>query len=146
MLTVVPVTLAEANAFVAAHHRHHGPVVGHKFAIGCMADGELVGVAIVGRPVSRYLDNGLTAEVTRLCTDGTRNACSILYAASARAARAMGFRKIITYTLDTESGTSLRAAGWHCEGPAGGKQWTGARSPAVPIAPQQLKLRYGKTL
>ncbi len=146
MLTLVPVTLAEANAFVAAHHRHHGPVVGHRFSIGCMADGELVGVAIVGRPVSRYLDNGLTAEVTRLCTDGTRNACSILYAASARAARAMGFRKIITYTLDTESGTSLRAAGWHCEGPAGGKQWTGSRSPAVPIAPQQLKLRYGKTL
>ncbi len=146
MLTLVPVTLAEANAFVKEHHRHHGPSQGHKFSIGCAENGALVGVAIVGRPVSRYLDNGLTAEVIRLCTNGTKNACSMLYAASARAAKAMGYRKIITYTLDTESGTSLRAAGWLCEGLAGGKQWTGKRKPAIPIAPLQKKLRYSKAL
>ena len=108
MLSLTPVSLSEANAFVARYHRHHKPVVGHKFSIGCMADGRLVGVAIVGRPVSRYLDNGLTLEVNRLCTDGTKNACSFLYAAAWRAARAMGYRKIITYILDTESGAARR--------------------------------------
>ena len=112
MLTLIPVPLSEANAFVARHHRHHKPVTGHKFSIGCMKDGRLAGVAIVGRPVSRYLDDGLTLEVNRLCTDGTPNACSFLYGAAWRAARALGYRKIVTYILDTESGASLRAAGW----------------------------------
>ncbi len=106
----------------------------------------LVGVAIMGRPVSRYLDDGLTLEVNRLCTTGEKNACSMLYAAAARAARAMGYRKIITYTLDTEPGTSLRAAGWMCAGPAGGKRWTGQRRPATDLYPAQMKLRYEKTL
>ena len=127
MLTLTPVTLAAANTFVNAHHRHHKATAGHKFSIGCAKDGELVGVAIVGRPVSRYLDDGWTLEVNRLCTTGEKNACSILYAASARAAKAMGYRKIITYTLDSESGSSLRAAGWSCAGMAGGKCWTGSR-------------------
>ena len=145
MLTLTPVSLAEANAFVAQHHRHHKPVTGHKFSIGCTADGRLVGVAIVGRPVSRYLDNGLTLEVNRLCTDGTKNACSMLYAAAWRAARAMGYEKIITYTLDTESGASLRAAGWTCAGLAGGKRWTGSRRPAADLYPAQMKYRYEKT-
>ena len=108
MLEVCPVTLKEANAFVAEHHRHHKPVVGHKFSIGCTDGEKIVGVAIVGRPVSRYLDDGWTLEVNRLCTDGTRNACSILYAAAWRAVRAMGYRKLITNILDTEPGTSLR--------------------------------------
>lgn len=145
MLTLTPVSLKEANAFVAAHHRHHKPVTGHKFSIGCAAEGRLVGVAIVGRPVSRYLDNGLTLEVNRLCTDGTKNACSMLYAAAWRAARAMGYEKIITYTLDTESGASLRAAGWTCAGLAGGKRWTGSRRPAADLYPAQMKYRYEKT-
>ena len=113
-MTLTPISLSEANAFVALWHRHHKPVVGHKFSIGCEADGRLAGVAIVGRPVSRYLDDGKTLEVNRLCTDGTKNACSFLYAAAARAARAMGYQRIITYTLDTEGGASLRAAGWCC--------------------------------
>ena len=146
MLTLVPISLADANAFVARHHRHHKPVTGHKFSIGCTENGELVGVAIVGRPVSRYLDNGLTLEVNRLCTTGSKNACSFLYAAAARAAKAMGYRKIITYTLDTEPGTSLRAAGWVCAGIAGGKRWTGQRRPAVDLYPPQMKLRYEKIL
>ena len=146
MLTLVPISLADANAFVARHHRHHKPVTGHKFSIGCMENGALVGVAIVGRPVSRYLDNGMTLEVNRLCTTGSKNACSFLYAAAARAAKAMGYRKIITYTLDTEPGTSLRAAGWVCAGIAGGKRWTGQRRPAVDLYPPQMKLRYEKIL
>ena len=112
MLKLAPVSLKEANYFVEHHHRHHKPVVGHKFSIGCTENGKLVGVAIVGRPVSRYLDDGWTLEVNRMCTDGTRNACSFLYGAAARAAKAMGYKKLITYILDTEDGTSLRAAGW----------------------------------
>ena len=130
-MTLTPISLSEANAFVALWHRHHKPVVGHKFSIGCEADGRLAGVAIVGRPVSRYLDDGKTLEVNRLCTDGTKNACSFLYAAAWRAVRAMGYHKLITYILDTEPGTSLRAAGWKCVGKAGGLRWTGKRRPEV---------------
>ena len=115
--------MRESNAFVEAHHRHHGKVRGCKFCVAAVVDGIIHGVAIVGSPVSRYLDNGLTAEVTRLCTDGTRNACSFLYAASARIARQMGYEKIITYTLESENGASLRASGWRCEGLRGGKNW-----------------------
>ena len=146
VLALTPVSLREANAFVDRHHRHHKGVTGHKFSIGCTQDGELVGVAIMGRPVSRYLDDGLTLEVNRLCTTGAENACSMLYGAAARAARAMGYRKIITYTLDTEPGTSLRAAGWTCMGLAGGERWTGKRCPAADLYPPQMKLRYEKQL
>ena len=146
MLSLVPVSLKDANAFVAAHHRHHKPVTGHKFSIGCEQDGRLVGVAIVGRPVSRYLDDGLTLEVNRLCSTGKKNVCSMLYAAAARAAKAIGYRKIITYTLDSEPGTSLRAAGWMCMGQAGGKRWTGKRKPEFDLYPPQMKLRYEKIL
>ena len=146
MLKVIPISLKDANAFVAEHHRHHKPVVGHKFSIGCALDGRLVGVAIVGRPVSRHLDDGLTLEVNRLCTTGEKNACSMLYTAAARAARAMGYQKIITYTLDTEPGISLRAAGWSCVGKAGGKRWTGKRKPDMDLYPPQMKLRYEKVL
>ena len=146
MIRLVPTTLREANAFVNAHHRHHKPTTGHKFSIGCEAEGRLVGVVIVGRPVSRYLDDGLTLEVNRLCTTGEKNVCSMLYAAAARAAKAMGYQRIITYTLDNEPGTSLRAAGWTCMGRAGGKRWTGKRCPAVDLCPPQMKLRYEKLL
>ena len=146
MLTLIPVSLAQANEFVRQHHRHHKPVAGHKFSIGCAENERLCAVAIVGRPVSRYLDDGFTLEVNRLCSDGTKNACSILYAAAARAARAMGYRKIITYTLDTESGASLRAAGWTNAGLAGGKAWTGSRRPAQSLYPAQMKYRYEKRL
>lgn len=146
MLRLRPVSLREANEYIKLHHRHHKPVVGHKFSIGCESDDRLVGVVIVGRPVSRYLDDGRTLEVTRLCTDGTRNACSFLYAAAARAAAAMGYDRIITYTLKSELGASLRAAGWTCQGEAGGLRWTGQRKPANDLYPAQMKLRYQKTL
>ncbi len=146
MLTLVPLPLKEANAFVAEHHRHHRPVTGHKFSLGCMLENRLVGVAIVGRPVSRYLDDGMTLEVNRLCTTGEKNVPSFLYGAAARAGKALGYRKMITYILDSEPGTSLRAAGWTCAGLAGGKCWTGQRRPAETLYPAQMKLRYEKIL
>lgn len=145
MMELVPVSLAQANEYVRLHHRHHKPVVGHKFSIGCNSDGVLAGVAIVGRPVSRHLDNGSTLEVNRLCTDGTKNACSFLYAAAWRAAKAMGYKKLITYVLDTENGASVRAAGFRCAGLAGGKRWTGARKPPIDLYPAQMKYRYERS-
>lgn len=141
-IEIVPITLKEANAFVSAYHRHHGPVAGHKFSIG-LSDGEkIIGAVIVGRPVSRYLDDGWTLEVNRLCTDGSRNACSMLYAAAWRAARAMGYKRLITYILESETGVSLRATGWKCIGQAGGLRWTGRRKPTVDLYPAQMKTRY----
>lgn len=109
---VVPITLAQAKAFIAEHHRHNKPPVGWKFGCGLRLDGVLVGVATAGRPVARHYDDGLTLEVNRTCTDGTRNANSMLYGAIWRAAKAMGYRRCITYTQHDESGASLRAAGW----------------------------------
>jgi hypothetical protein len=112
-LTVVPVTFETACGFVAMWHRHHRPPVGHKFSIGLVdLAGVLVGVAIVGRPVARHFDDGSTLEVTRVATDGTQNANSALYAACWRAAKALGYRCLISYTQADESGASLRAAGW----------------------------------
>lgn len=124
-LYIVPVELEEANAFISAFHRHHFPVIGHRFSIGCIDGcGVLHGVCIVGRPVARLAGHPRdVAEVTRLATDGTPNACSALYGAAARAARDIGFRRIQTYTLPSEGGASLRAAGWVHEGRAGGGQW-----------------------
>lgn len=123
-MKVVPITLKQANAFVIQNHRHHGKVQGCKFCIGAVDDkGELRGVAITGRPVSRYLDDGTTAEITRLCTDGYRNACSFLYAACVRIAKEMGYKKVITYILITENGASLKAAGWLEQGICGGGNW-----------------------
>ena len=98
--------------------------------------------AIVGRPVSRYLDNGITLEVNRLCTDGTRNACSFLYSAAWRAARNLGYKKLITYILASETGSSLKAAGWKCVGECGGKRWNGRSAPKVDLYPAQMKLRF----
>ncbi|BET47638.1 hypothetical protein RGQ21_26200 [Kitasatospora aureofaciens] len=112
-LHIRPMKWKAACAYVAQHHRHHDPPQGHQFSLGVLTDdGRLVGVAIVGRPVSRNFDNGLTIEVTRVATDGTTNACSALYAAAWRTARSAGYRRAITYTQDGESGASLRAAGW----------------------------------
>jgi len=112
-LQLVPITFRQASAFVTLHHRTHRSPVGMKFAVGAAtSDGELVGVLIASRPVARHFDDGRTIEVTRSCTDGTRNANSILYGAAARAAFALGYTRIVTYTQAGESGVSLRAAGW----------------------------------
>jgi hypothetical protein len=116
-LYVVPMELAEANAFVRALHRHHDALPTHRFSIGAITnDGVVHGVAICSRPVARALSSRDVLEVSRLCTDGTPNACSALYGAAARAARAMGYRRVQTYILDNEPGTSLIAAGWRCDG------------------------------
>lgn len=124
-LIVKPISLAKANAFIIDKHRHHDKVQGHKFSEAVYDGDKLVGVACVGRPVSRYLDDGETLEVTRLCTDGTYNACSMLYARCSRIAKEMGYRKIITYILDTETGISLKASGWELdEKDVGGGNWS----------------------
>lgn len=112
-LIICPLSFRDANAFVAKLHRHHKPARGCKFCIGVRDEANLLrGVAIVGRPVARHFDDGLTAEVNRTCTDGCDNANSALYGAAWRIAREMGYMRIITYTQEGESGTSLRAAGW----------------------------------
>lgn len=140
-LRLVPTSLKEANEFVSQHHRHHKPCVGHKFSIA-IADNEVRGVAIVGRPVSRMADDGWTLEVNRCCTDGVKNGCSMLYGAAWRAAKAMGFKRLITYTLPNEGGTSLRAAGWRLVGEAGGGQWTRESRPRVETEHAQKKWRW----
>ena len=146
MLRLKPVSLREANEYVKQQHRHHKPVVGHKFSIGCEADGELAGVVIAGRPVSRYLDDGRTLEVTRLCTNGTTKASSKLKAAAPRPPPAIPKHPINTNTLDTENGASLRASGWTCQGQAGGLRWAGKRKPEEDRYPAQMKLRYERIL
>ncbi|HAR45070.1 MAG TPA: hypothetical protein DCS05_02550 [Nitrospiraceae bacterium] len=138
-----PLTLREAYEFTREHHRHHQPPQGGLFAIGCAEEsGKVIGCVIVGRPVARMSDNGWTAEVTRLTTDGSKHACSMLYAAAWRAARAMGYTKLITYILGTEPGTSLKAAGWKCLGAAGGGTWNRMSRPRVDLHPTQEKLRW----
>lgn len=141
-LQIAPITLRAANAYVAEHHRHHKPARGCLFCISVRDDDGVRGVAIVGRPVSRMLDDGYTAEVTRVCTDGTANACSMLYGAARRAARAVGYQRIVTYTLPGEGGASLRAAGWHCDGNAGGGSWSRDNRQRVDKHPTELKLRW----
>lgn len=122
-MKIVPLSLRQANALVGRLHRHHKPARGCRFALGAEHEGELVGAVIVGRPVSRGSDQWSVAEVTRLVTDGSRNACSMLYQAAARTAREMGFEKIQTYILSSEPGTSLKAAGWVHEADTRGGQW-----------------------
>lgn len=142
-LTIIPISLREANLFVESIHRHHGTVQGHKFSIAVVDEGgELRGVAIVGRPVARALDDGRTLEVTRVATDGCPNACSALYSASWRAARAQGYLRLGTYTLSTETGASLRAAGWRIVHQAKGGSWDRAGRPRQDRHPLGPKLRW----
>lgn len=107
-----PISIKAARHYVEKHHRHNKPPLGGLFAVGVKAHDELCGVAIIGRPIARKIQDGTTCEVVRLCTDGTKNACSMLYGAAARAAKALGYHRIITYILETEPGTSLKASGW----------------------------------
>lgn len=111
-LELAPIDQAEAFTFIRRHHRHHAPPLSWKWGTAAVMSGRIVGVITVGRPVARMLDDGWTVEVTRLCTDGTRNACSFLYRAAWNAARFRGYRRLITYTLESETGTSLFAAGF----------------------------------
>lgn len=123
MLHVQPVTFREACEFVRRHHRHHLPPSGCRFCIACSDEDDIRGVAIVGRPVARMFDDGWTAEVTRCCTDGTKNACSMLYGACWRACRAMGYRRLITYTRTDEGGTTLLASGWRLIAERPARSW-----------------------
>lgn len=147
-MRIVPVHFAAANNLVALWHRHHGRVVGYKFALGLhwtSDDGKFdgfKGVAICGRPVARNSDDGETLEVVRLATDGTKNACSMLYGACARVAREMGYRRIITFTLESEPGTSLKASGWKFDGMTPGKSWDVPSRPRVDKHPTVPKKRW----
>lgn len=141
-MTVIPCTVKDASAYIRAHHRHHRAPTGGLFALAVEQEGLLRGVAVVGRPVARKLADGRTAEVTRLCTDGTPNACSALYGAAWRAARALGYLRLITYTLATEPGASLRGAGWTLIGEAGGGSWSRPSRPREDQHPTQGKLRW----
>ncbi len=145
-LSLKPITWRAACDYINQHHRHHISPQGYKFAIGSCDGDRLCGVVIVGRPVSRKLDDGLTAEVTRLATDGTPNACSCLYGAAARTAKAMGYRAVITYILADEPGTSLRAAGWKCEGNTEGGSWDVPSRPRADKHPTGPKQRWRKPL
>ena len=154
-LHLVPVTLAEAKAFIGAEHRHHTPPVGHRWSIG-VKNGQLRGVVVVGRPVARgNNDRPYLCEVTRLATDGTKNACSMLYAAAARAAKAMGYTRIQTYILANEPGVSLYAAGWTFDGWTTGGDWNHGQRPQATLwgdmgrridQPQGPKQRWAKDL
>lgn len=144
-LALVPLTLRAANTFIAEHHRHHRPARGCISVVGVAAGDRLCGVAVIGRPVARLLQDGFTAEVTRCCTDGTPNACSMLYGAAWRAVRALGYRRLVTYTLPDEGGASLRASGFVLHGEVGGGTWNRQRRARVDCHPIGKKLRWELT-
>lgn len=147
-LHICPLTLKQANALVGFLHRHHKPVVGHRFSIGIMDEsGHLRGAAIVGRPTGRQNPQYDWVEVTRLVTDGCKNACSALYAASARVAKEMGFKRIQTFILESETGVSLKAAGWTFERLSAGGDWNvPSRGGRRTDQPQEAKQRWKKEL
>ena len=143
MLSLQPITFKEANEFIKEHHRHHLPPQGWKFGIAVNNGDKVVGIITVGRPVARHLDNGLTLEVTRCCTDGTKNACSMLYGAAWRAGKALGYKKMITYTLNDESGSSLKGSGWVVTAETQGKRsWDTPARRRINAPTQQTKIRW----
>jgi hypothetical protein len=142
VLRLRPVSFAEAAAFVRRHHRHHRPPPGSKFCVGVAMEERRVGVIIAGRPVARPLDDGGTLEVTRCCTDGTPHAGSCLYGAAWRSARALGYRQLLTYTLTSEPGTSLKAAGWRQVGETKGGRWNCPSRPRADSHPTGPKRRW----
>lgn len=145
-MKIAPITFKKASEYINQNHRHHRATIGCKFCISVVDDdGQLHGVAVCGRPVSRYLDDGFTLEINRVCTDGSRNACSMLYGASCRIAKAMGYRKVITYTLESEDGASLKASNFVLEGTAGGTHWTGCRNRGQDI-PSEMKKKWVRVL
>lgn len=140
-MKIKPIFQKQAKEFIASLHRHHGVPLGAVFCISVEHEGRVVGVATVGRPIARHFQDGYTLEVTRLCTDGTKNACSKLYSCARRIAREMGYKRIITYILEEEPGTSLKASGWELKGIAGGGSWSSKSRPRVdkhPLGKKQL--------
>lgn len=142
MLTIVPIEFDEACQFVKQHHRHHQPPVRVKFSIACAADDRICGVAMIGRPVSRHNQDGWTLEIVRLCTDGTQHAASKLAPRAWRIVQAMGYRRLITYILEDETGVSLITAGMRCVGKTTGGSWDRKERPRVDKHPTQPKLRF----
>lgn len=140
---LMPVTRDAARAFVREHHRHHTWPQGFVWLHGLGVGGRLVGVAVVGRPVARALHDGFTMEVTRLCTDGSANACSMLYGAARRAAIAKGYRRGLTYILARESGASLKASGWHELWRVKGRSWDTPSRPRTDKHPTEDKIAFG---
>lgn len=140
-----PITYPEACEYIRLHHRHHLPPQGWKFGIAVNDGEQIVGIVTVGRPVARHLDDGWTLEATRVCTDGTRNACSKLYGLAWQATKALGYKRLITYTLETEGGASLRGAGWICLGKTGGGSWSRKDRPRVDTHPTAPKLIWEVT-
>lgn len=147
-MRAIPCTLAQANTLVATLHRHHKPVLSHRFSIAAMHEGHIVGAVIAGRPVAPASDAYMICEVTRLVTDGTFNACSFLYQAAARTAKEMGFNSIQTFILEEEPGTSLRAAGWTFLGKTSGGSWNRAvgHTNRRTDQPQGPKMKWGRVL
>lgn len=144
-MEIRPITFKVASDFINNNHRHHKATIGCKFCIGLYDKEKLIGCAVCGRPVSRYLDDGMTCEINRVCTDGAKNACSMLYGACCRVGKAMGYKKIITYTLESELGTSLKASNFKNEGVAGGRVWTGSRKRDNGV-PKERKIRWSREL
>ncbi len=145
-LKAYPLELKQANEYVDRLHRHHNSVHRDKFRVGATKGGKLVGVVQVGRPVSRMLDDGKTLEVVRLCCDGTKDVCSFLYSKAARIAKELGYSRIITYILESESGASLKASGWKFDGTTSGGHWSRPRRKRTTTAPTCPKKRYVKEL
>jgi hypothetical protein len=141
-MEIVPISQLEAFNFINRHHRHHKSLRISIFQVA-VSDGEkIVGVAVCARPVNRHEDNGFTIEISRCCTDGTPNACSMLYAACWRTARSMGYKRIITYILKEEKGTSLYASNFRLIGECGGGTWNRKLRPRVDKSPTCLKLKF----
>lgn len=148
-MRIVPIFQRQAFEFITQHHRHHIKPVGSIFQLGLCASVNshaLIGVAVVGRPVARNSQDGFTCEVTRMCTDGYPNACSKLYSACARIAKEMGYKKIITYILESETGVSLRASGWQFIRSTPGKSWSVPSRERVDKHPLGVKHLYEKLL
>ena len=145
-MKIVPITFKAASEYINQYHKHHNSTAGCKFCIGLDDDnGNLCGVAVCGRPVSRFLDDGKTLEINRICTNGTKNACSKLCGACVRIAKEMGYCLVITYTLVSENGASLKASNFVYDGLAGGEIWTGARKRDNGV-PKQRKKRWIYTI
>lgn len=145
-MRIAPISFKSASNYINTYHRHHRATVGCKFCVSVVDESELVhGVAVCGRPVGRFLDDGYTLEINRVCSDGTPNVCSMLYGACCRIAKQMGYRKVVTYTLQSEDGASLKASNFTFDGIAGGTHWTGSRNRGQAI-PAEMKKRWVKIL
>jgi len=145
-LEIVPITFREACIFIKKHHTHHIPPVGWKFGLAVSNGEQIVGVATIGRPVARRLDDGWTLEVNRCCTDKTKHVASKLYAGAWRAAKALGYKRIITYTLINEVGTSIKASGWKVIHKSKGGSWSCKSRPRIDKHPLQEKICWERSI